>query len=681
MEEKKLPGCYAGKIARINLTNSTVEVIPTSNYCPEYIGGRAVCNKIFWDEVPAGVKALDPENKLIFMTGPTGATGIPTGGRSVFTGLAPNSMPEQYCWSGIGGWFGSELKFAGWDGFILEGKAPVHTYVLIEDDKIQFLPADPVWGMLVHPSQHKLEELHGKEVKSMVIGPAGENLLRNASITTSNDNVAAKAGFGAVWGAKNLKAIVVHGSGTVKPAQIDKVFELRAEMGMPYMRPNPVYLERNHGMDGNTFSVEGGWLKGQVACSHGCNQHCDRVMMDVKGAFSDERTNLVEKCVGIYAYGAKEDISWMTIQTFESDRNHMLPCKMLSCEPPPVDPDDPFAPVIFQPVRGDIVNFWDVNFDRGSIWMDMCNEYGIDKWDMIVWYFTWLSMAEQEGLLDELDFGMKVDVNSIEFVRYFMDMITYRKGKYGPIFAEGMARAIRTLGKEKFGDAVYHGRISQVTGQQYDLPVSLETAWGHCMHWQGRGFEGSITKPGWVATNLMTMNSSRDCQTIIHHHDKVENYLKLKDDPCHSEYTITGVAYGEEMGEIKDSLMCCDWQSPDLYWPDMEAKMYEAATGEKISTEELHKFAERSRLLFRAILIRNYGRDRQQEVNAIFPSMQWPDQSGQTVTWEEWNDLVDLYYDYRGYDQKTGWPTRATWEKYDLGYVADTLEKVGKVPS
>ena len=114
---------YVGKIARINLTDKSVELIPTSKYVPKYIGGRSVCNKVFWDEVKPGIRAFDPESKLIYMTGPTTATGIPTGGRTVFTGISPNSWPEQYTWSGIGGWFGAELKFAGYDGFILEGKA------------------------------------------------------------------------------------------------------------------------------------------------------------------------------------------------------------------------------------------------------------------------------------------------------------------------------------------------------------------------------------------------------------------------------------------------------------------------------------------------------------------------------------------------------------------------------
>ena len=672
---------YVGKIARINLTESTVSIIPTSKYVPKYIGGRSVCHKIFWDEVGPGVKAFDPENKLIFMTGPTTATGIPTGWRTVFTGISPSSYPEQYSWSGIGGWFGAELKFAGYDGFILEGKAPEPTYILIEDGEVKFLSAKNLWGKLVHETQHKLEELHGKKVKSIVIGPAGENLIRNASITTSNDNVAAKSGFGAVFGSKNLKAIAVRGTGVVIPADIKKVMELRMKMGYPYMRPNPVVHEKTIGMMGNEIPVEGGWIRGQVACSHGCNQHCNTLMFGMKSAFKDEKVNHVEKCVSIFAFGFKEDCPWTPIEVFGTEKNHDLACKMFSKEPLPPDPSDPYFEELYKTERGDIVNYWEPDFDRGSIINDLCNEYGIDKWDVIVWLLPWLSMGKKEGVFDEIDFGMEIDVESEEFIRYLFDIIVYRKTYYGDLLAEGMARAIRALGKEKFGDTIYKGRYSQkIPGLRLDIPISLEAAWGHSVHWQGRGFEATINKPGWVCHNLLQMLSTRDAMTAAHHHDTYENYLKMKDDPCRSPLTVQGVIFDENRSELKDSVTTCEWQSPNVFWTEMEAQMFEAATGIKMTEEELDKAAVRSRLLFRAILIRNYGRDRDLEVNAIFPIMTYPDPNNETVTWEEWNDLTDMYYEARGWDKETGWPTRETYEKYGLKEVADELESLGKLP-
>ena len=101
----------------------------------------------------------------------------------------------------------------------------------------------------------------------------------------------------------------------------------------------------------------------------------------------------------------------------------------------------------------------------------------------------------------------------------------------------------------------------------------------------------------------------------------------------------------------------------------MEAQAYSAATGIETTQEELNLAAERSRLLFRAILIRNFGRDREMEVNAIFPTMQYPDPWGETVSWEDWNDLSDLYYEKRGWDKKTGNPTPETLQRLELEWV------------
>ena len=108
MTGEKLYG-YAGKILRVDLTNSTTEIIDSRNYLPEWIGGRALAHRIFWDEVKPGVGAFDPENKLIFTDGPAGGTGIPTGGRAVMCGIGANNLPEQYTSSSIGGWVGTVM--------------------------------------------------------------------------------------------------------------------------------------------------------------------------------------------------------------------------------------------------------------------------------------------------------------------------------------------------------------------------------------------------------------------------------------------------------------------------------------------------------------------------------------------------------------------------------------------
>ena len=108
--------------------------------------------------------------------------------------------------------------------------------------------------------------------------------------------------------------------------------------------------------------------------------------------------------------------------------------------------------------------------------------------------------------------------------------------------------------------------------------------------------------------------------------------------------------------------------------------MYEAATGHRVSLEEMERAADRGKLLYRAVLIRNHARDRDLEVNAAYPALTIPDPWGETASWEDFNRLVDLYYERRDWDKETAWPYREEWERVGLGDIADEMEALGKLP-
>lgn len=679
---EKLYG-YAGKIARINLTSGEVSTIPTSNYVPKYLGGRGVCNKIFWDEVGPGVKAFDPENKIIFMTGPTTGTGIPTGGRTVIAGIAPQCYPEQYTWSGIGGWFGAELKYAGYDGLIIEGNAPERSYIWINDGEISILPADEIWGLYTYDTQLKLEEIHGKDVKSLVIGPAGENLLRMAVVASANETAAGKGGFGAVFGSKNLKAITVRGTGSIQPADVDAVLRLRHKMGKPLYYTNPVKISQTFEAPGMNFPVEEGVKEIRTCCSHGCNQHCPRLFLDVKSATEKSgRTNQVSKCVGPFAIEWVNDCSWVPAQTFASEQNNNPACLMMSGAVVPPDLTDPAVPELFDVHPGDTYNLWEPDYDRGMVINELCSQYGLNKWDVIVWLMPWLAMGKKEGVLDDLNLGMEIDPSSEEFMKHLLEMIVYRKGYYGNLFAEGMARALRELGKQKYGDTIYQGRFSKrLDGQRLDIPISFEAAWGYSAHWNGRGYQGSIDITAWLPILLELMSSSRDPQPNTHHHDTIEYMREARKDLYNGLAVPKSAIMNEVKAELKEAVTSCDWQLPDVYWPSAEAELFEAATGVKMSEEEMITAAERLKNLFRAILIRNYGRTREMEVNEVLPLHSYPDADGNVLDQKGFEILVNNYYKLRGWDVKTGWPTRETYEKLGLKDVADELESIGKLPN
>lgn len=205
---------YHGKLLRINLKTQEVKVEALDvELAKKFIGGRGLGTKFMMDEVDPRVDALSPENKLMVVTGPLTGTATPTGGRYMVVTKSP--LTGTIASSNSGGFFGAELKFAGYDMIILEDKSEEPVYLNIVDDQVEFKPAKHLWGKLVGEVTDELQEVHGQKARVMTIGPAGENLSRLAAIMNEKDRAAGRSGVGAVMGSKNLKAIVVKGSNKV----------------------------------------------------------------------------------------------------------------------------------------------------------------------------------------------------------------------------------------------------------------------------------------------------------------------------------------------------------------------------------------------------------------------------------------------------------------------------------
>ena len=211
-----------GKLLRVNLTKGSV----TSEDLPVgltrlFLGGRGLASRILYNEVDAMVDPLSPENKIIFMTGPLTGTGV-IGGAS-FVVVTKSPLSGSIACSPAEGYFGPELKYAGFDGIVIEGKAAGPVYLSIEDNEVALLSASHLWGK----STRRTEELIRSEKSNLwiaretsvaSIGPAGERLAKVASIINDKHRVAARSGVGAVMGSKNLKAIAVRGTRTVMVA-------------------------------------------------------------------------------------------------------------------------------------------------------------------------------------------------------------------------------------------------------------------------------------------------------------------------------------------------------------------------------------------------------------------------------------------------------------------------------
>ncbi len=201
---------YIGKILRVNLTNHTL----TSEYFDidlaiKFIGGRGLGTKWLYDEGVATVNPLADDNKLVYLTGPMTGTSAPTSGRYMVITKSP--LTNVIACSNAGGIWGAMLKYAGWDGIIVEGKSHEPVYLNIVDDCVELLAANQYWGMTSGALDNTLKQAHPK-CSVLSIGPAGEQQSLLACIMNDKDRAAGRGGVGAVMGSKLLKAITVSAS-------------------------------------------------------------------------------------------------------------------------------------------------------------------------------------------------------------------------------------------------------------------------------------------------------------------------------------------------------------------------------------------------------------------------------------------------------------------------------------
>ncbi len=222
------------RLLRVDLTAGTtsVETIP-DGWLRDYVGGRGLAARYLYEEMDPTVDPLSTDNKLIFATGPLTGTPVPCGARYMV--VTKGALTNAITTSNSGGHWGPELKFAGYDLLIVEGKAPQPSYLFIYDDHVEIRDASELWGRGVHFTEDHLRLATGiPGLRIACIGPAGENLVKFACIMNDKHRAAGRSGVGTVMGSKNLKAIAVRGTGGVDiadPAAFMKsMWEMRAGM-------------------------------------------------------------------------------------------------------------------------------------------------------------------------------------------------------------------------------------------------------------------------------------------------------------------------------------------------------------------------------------------------------------------------------------------------------------------
>ncbi len=283
---------HRGQLLRINLTNqySQVEPIPES-IKKEWIGGRGFGIRYLYDEIKPGIDPLGPENKLFFLTGALCGTAAQGFSRYIVMAKSPSTGCVGRAVGG--GNFGAQIKFAGVDFLLVEGVSEHPVYLFIDESGVQFFDAYDLWGLDTQETQKRIVGIHGPATQSACIGPAGERLVRFATITHGR-RTASRCGMGTVMGSKKLKAIAIRAKGKIIPNH-PSAFKETVEKQISILKTHPRRIRMTD--HGTTMLVE---LADQLGCYPTRNFQAGR-MEGIEKLFSEEFNKIKLKNFGCYS--------------------------------------------------------------------------------------------------------------------------------------------------------------------------------------------------------------------------------------------------------------------------------------------------------------------------------------------------------------------------------------------
>ncbi|MDO9334553.1 MAG: aldehyde ferredoxin oxidoreductase N-terminal domain-containing protein, partial [Dehalococcoidales bacterium] len=376
---------YAGRILRVDLSSGRTTAVPTMDYADRFLGGRGIAAKIYWDEVAPEVKALEPDNRLIFITGPLAGVSPGVGAvRWLVCGKSPVTTPEQFSYCNLGGSWGTELKFAGYDGVVVHGKSDKPIYIFIEDGTVEIRDASDLWGKSTLETREILKRQLGNQTRVVATGPAGEHMATIATILADND-ASGSSGFGAVMGSKNLKAIAVRGSGKIATAGREKLTELTRNIRQ-MRRTTP-----SESLWGRSVTPE----KKKLDICRGCSLGCERLVYESRDG---RKGKFICGQVGFYSGRAQRYYG-------ENDWQEV-----------------PFRAAM------------------------LANDYGVDVF-AIGPMMAWLSRCNRAGILTDENTGIPLSqMGSLDFMETLLKKVSLREG-FGDVLADGIVRASELVGK------------------------------------------------------------------------------------------------------------------------------------------------------------------------------------------------------------------------------------------
>ncbi|MCW4026765.1 MAG: aldehyde ferredoxin oxidoreductase family protein, partial [Candidatus Bathyarchaeota archaeon] len=594
---------YARRILRIDLSTGKTRINTlTEEVAKKYIGGIGLGMHLLLENSKPGTDPFSPDNPLVLATGPLSGTMAPTGGNGhAFVSKSPatNGLGEAKSH----GFFGSELKRAGYDAVIFEQRAEKPVYVWIDDDNIQLMDAKHLWGKSPQETEDAIrEDLGDYYIRVASIGMGGEKLSRFACIINDKTRAAGRTGMGAIMGSKNLKAIAVRGTKDVGVAKPEEFMEFVKMMH-----------ERMKGPATAKYRTLGTALNVLVHNSLGALPTRNFTNATFEGAENVSGEYLNERFVAKIA-GCSS-------------------CAM-RCEHIAVVPEGPYkgttTRVEYEPLWAFGPHCGVDRLDAIIKAMDLCNYYGLDN--LSAGNVVGFAMdCYEHGILTKEDTdGVELEFGNAEAMVELVHRIGKREG-LGDILAEGAKRAAEKIGKgaEKYAN---HIKGLEMTG--YDIRGLKTAAMGYAVSFRG----ADHNRHGAYGFDLKG--------TVD----------RFKVEKGRSKLVIDV----EDLYAVIDSLIVCKFSRGTYYkkYDDLAA-YYSLTTGIPMTAEELEKAGERIGNLGRLFNVREGLTRKDDHLPPKVMSTPIPDDTvskGSYITQKELDFMLDDYYAHRGWTEE-GLPT------------------------
>jgi len=622
------------KILRVDLTNRSIEVEElTEEFYRLYPGGKALAGYILLNEMAANTAPLSPENVLVIANGVLTGAPVSTATRYVVSARSPLTM--GYGESEAGGFWGPELKMAGWEAIVVKGRASEPVYLWIKDSEVEIRSAKHLWGQKTAEAQELIrDELGDDKIRVLQIGPSGENLVRYAGLTNDLRHFNGRNGMGAVMGSKNLRAIAVRGSTRYQNIAKDpKALMALGSTLAKRVKDNP-----------QSWGLQNTGTPGLVEPLH------------VAGMLPTRN----------FLQGAFENVDAIKWEVYESEiltaRRSCYACAIRCKREVQVDG----KPSVYGGPEYESVGALGPNCGVGDIHAiakanELCNAYALDSISTGMTISFAMECFEHGLLTLEDTDGVDLRFGNADAMLTMIEHIALRKG-LGDLLAEGSMRAAEKIG----GDAPYFA--IHVKGQE--LPMHEPRG----KYNVGMGYAVSEIGADHLVVAHDGMLANEESISFKNSHPlgitQAQPVLSLNDEKMRQFYVLEKVTSMEKVIGY-----CFFGPAPRSYIKFEEVvESMNAATGWNLTLEDLLELGERATNLARVFNAREgFSREDDTLPERLFSPLQNGKLEGQSYPRDEFESALTVLYGLKGWDPETGLPTPEKLKSLSIGWAADFL--------